>query len=189
MMNSQSIVLALLSVVAVAMAQDYVGYQAGSQLPFVLRVRRSLTDTETAPYEYLEEIPVYRVRRQTVFGGVTPGNAGTTATIGASGTLFNQNGHRVDGHGQVSRTFNPTGPTSVGGGLDYQGPRGGASISADHTRHFGTDVGVSGNANLWRSNNGRSNLDATANYNRHFGGPYGTGAPNYGAGLQFNHRF
>lgn len=133
--------------------------------------------------------PHYRNRRQSVFGGVSPSNGGSTATLGASGTLYNQGGHRVDGHGQISRTYNPTGPTSVGAGLDYQGPRGGASVNANHARHLGTDVGVTGNANVWRSHDGRSTLDANANYNRHFGGPFGTGRPDYGVGATFRHRF
>lgn len=146
------------------------------------------------PRELSEEfVPIplahQRVRRQTIFGGVTPGNPGTAGTIGASGNLFNQNGHRVDGHAQISRNFHPTGPASVGGGLNYQGPRGGAAINANHAHHFGTDVGVTGNANVWRSNNGRSSLDANANYNRHFGGPFGTGKPNYGGGVMFTHKF
>lgn len=118
---------------------------------------------------------------------MTPGNPGATGTLGASGTLFNQNGHRVDGHGQISRNFHPAGPTSIGAGLDYQGPRGGASVNANHMRHMGTDVGVNGNVNVWRS--GGSSLDANANYGRHFGGPGGNGRPNYGVGATFRHRF
>lgn len=130
-----------------------------------------------------------RVRRQTVFGGVTPGNPGVTGTIGASGNVFNRNGHSLDASGQISRTFHPAGPTVVGGGLDYQGPRGGATVNANHAHRFGTDVGASANANLWRSHNGMSSLDGNANYNRHFGGPSGTGRPNYGVGATFRHRF
>lgn len=135
-----------------------------------------------------EAMPQLRVRRQ-VFGGITPGNPGVTGTIGARGNIFNQNGHSLDASGQISRTFRPVGPTVVGGGLDYQGPRGGASVNANHARGFGTDLGASANANLWRSQNGRSSVDANANYGRHFGGPFGTGRPNYGVGATFNHRF
>lgn len=124
-----------------------------------------------------------------MFGGVTPGNPGATATLGASGNVFNQNGHRLDAHGQISRDYKPTGPTSIGGGLDYQGPRGGASVNANHMRHLGTDVGVTGNANIWRSPDRRTSLDGNASYNRHFGGPFGTGRPNYGVGATFTHRF
>lgn len=136
-----------------------------------------------------ESLPQSRVRRQTVFGGITPGNPGVTGTIGAKGNVFNQNGHSLDASGQISRTFRPVGPTVVGGGLDYQGPRVGASVNANHARGFGTDLGASANANLWRSHNGMSSLGANANYNRHFGGPSGTGRPNYGVGATFNHRF
>lgn len=146
---------------------------------------------ETQFIQQIENIPFEynRVRRQTLFGGVTPGNPGQTVTLGTQGNLFNQNGHSLDGRAQVSKTFNPTGVTSLGGGLDYQGPRGGASLNANHARHFGTDVGITGNANLWRSPDRRSSLDANANYNRHFGGPFGTGRPNYGVGATFRHNF
>lgn len=187
-MCSQSVLIAVLAL-AVVGTHGYAIYQADDGDHSMLRLRRSTPEDESTSYEYIEEVPMYRVRRQTVFGGVTPGNPGATATVGASQNIFNSNGHSLDAHGQVSRTFHPTGQTSIGTGLDYQGPRGGASATVDHTRHFGTDVGVQGNANIWRSNNGRSTLDGTANYNRHFGGPFGTGRPNYGAGLQFTHRF
>lgn len=131
----------------------------------------------------------YRVRRQTVYADLTPGNPGATATLGASRTLFEQNGHRVDGQAQVSRNYRPNGPTSVSGGLNYQGPRGDASITANHVNRGGTDVGVTGNANLWRSQDGRSSLDANANYNKHFGGQSGNGRSNYGVGAVLTHRF
>lgn len=141
---------------------------------------------------YIEDESVLlpsRVRRQTVFGGITPGNPGVTATVGAQGNIYNKNGHSVDAFGQVSKTYRPVGPTSVGGGIDYQGPRGGVLANANHVQHYGTDVGVNGNANIWRSQNGRSSLDANAGYNRHYGGPFGTGRPNYNVGATFNHRF
>lgn len=132
---------------------------------------------------------IHRYRRQ-LTGGVQAGpNGGVQGTLGAAGTLYNNNGHNVDGHAQVSKNWNPRGPTAIGGGLDYQGPRGGASLDVNHAHRFGTDVGASGNANLWKSPNGMSRLDGTANYNRHFGGPGGRSSPNYGAGLNFNHRF
>lgn len=62
-------------------------------------------------------------------------------------------------------------------------------MGAEHTRHFGTDVSAGANLNLYRSPNRRTTLDANGSYNRHFGGPSGTGKPNWGAGLNFNHRF
>lgn len=154
----------------------------------VHRVLYHPTEQLMGDQDVYEPMPQLRVRRQ-IFGGITPGNPGVTGTIGAKGNVFNQNGHSLDASGQISRTFRPVGPTVVGGGLDYQGPRGGASVNANHARGFGTDLGASANANLWRSRNGMSSLDANANYNRHFGGPFGTGRPNYGAGATFNHRF
>lgn len=131
-----------------------------------------------------------RVRRQSgITGSITPGNPGITGTIGAQGNIFNKNGHSLDAHGQVSRTYHPAGPTSVGGGLNYQGPRGGVSADVNHVHRFGTGVNVGGNANVWKSNNGRSSFDVNGNYNRHFGGPGGTGRPNHYVGGQFTHRF
>lgn len=139
-------------------------------------------------YEHLSLIRPLRVRRQ-IYGSLTPGNPGATATIGARGNVFNNNGHSVQANGEISKNFKPIGPTSVGGGVNYQGPRAGVSGNVNHVHHFGTDVGVSGNANIWRSPNGRTSLDANAGYNRHFGGPTGTGRPNYNGNLNFIHRF
>lgn len=137
----------------------------------------------------VSEIRPFRVRRQIIFGGLTPGRPGTTATVGAQGNLFNNNGHSLHAQGQVSKTFKPIGPTSVGGALNYQGPNAGVSGNVNHVHRFGTDVGVTGNANVWKSPNGRSSLDATAGVNRHFGGPFGNGKPNYNGNLNFIHRF
>lgn len=143
---------------------------------------------ESDSYEPL--VPSYVRHKRQVYGSITPSDqGGARGTIGASGTLLNQNGHQLDGHGQISRNWKPNGPTEVGGGLNYQGPRGGASFDANHARHMGTDLNAQGNLNLWRSQNGRSNLDGTANYNQHFGGPGGRSRPNYGAGINFVHRF
>lgn len=60
------------------------------------------------------------------------------------------------------------------------------SIGAEHQRG-GSNLNIEAQRNLWRANNGRSSLDASANYNRQFGN--GGGRPNYGAGLTFTHRF
>lgn len=142
------------------------------------------------PYTLLQQYDAQpiRVRRQ-IYGGITPGNPGKTVTLGAQGNIYNNNGHSVDGHAQVSRTFQPAEPTSIGGGLDYKGPRAGASVNVDHVHRFGTNVGAQGNMNVWRSNNGRSTLDANAGYNQHFGGPFGNSRPNYNVGANFIHRF
>lgn len=130
-----------------------------------------------------------RVRRQILYGGLTPANPGATATVGAKGRVFNDNGYSINAHGQVSKTFKPIGPTSLGGGLDYQGPKAGVSGNVNHVRHFGTDVGVSGNANIWKSRNGHTKIEATGGFNRHYGGPSGNSRPNFNVGANLQHRF
>lgn len=66
--------------------------------------------------------------------------------------------------------------------------RGEASVGIERNR-MGTDVNAQVQSNLWQSRNGRSNLDANANFQQHFGGPAGRQRPNYGAGVQFSHKF
>ena len=40
-------------------------------------------------------------------------------TLGHSGTLLNNDRHRLDGSVFASRQFHPKGPLTTGGGLDY----------------------------------------------------------------------
>lgn len=141
--------------------------------------------------EGFEPIPlqIHRVKRQEVFGGVTPGSNGIAGNLGAAGTIYNNNGHRVDAHGQVSKTWKPNGPTMLGGGLDYTGPRGGASVTADHHRSLGTDFNARGHYNLYSSPDRRTTVDAHGGYQRTYGGNFGTSRPNYNVGVGLNHRF
>lgn len=81
------------------------------------------------------------------------------------------------------------GPTQYGGGIDYQGDRFKEGVDVYHVRGFGTDVNAQAGANLWKSRDGNTRLDATANYGKHFGGPYGNSKANYGGFLNFEHRF
>lgn len=67
--------------------------------------------------------------------------------------------------------------------------RGEASVDIQHNHRMGTDLNAQVQSNLWQSRNGRSNLDGNANFQQHFGGPGGRQRPNYGAGVQFTHRF
>lgn len=139
-----------------------------------------------------EPIPlrIQRREKRQVYGGVTNGQpGGIQGTLGAGGTLYNNNGHRVDGHGQVSKNWGPKGPTTLGGGLDYTGPRGGASINAQHQHRLGTSVGAEGRYNVYSSPNGRTTVDAHGGYGRHFGGPFGNSKPDYNVGVGLNHRF
>ncbi|CAG2053832.1 unnamed protein product [Timema podura] len=85
-----------------------------------------------------------------------------------------------------------------GGGLTVDATRtqgGGTLVSAQgsgtvwRSADSQSQLSAQAQANLWRSSNGRSSLDATGSYSRNYGGPYGTGRPNYGGFLNFNHRF
>lgn len=81
----------------------------------------------------------------------------------------------------------------VGAGLEYKSPSGGVSVNAQHTRGFdrdlGYDIGVQASKNLYTSNDGRTTVDANAGYNRHHGGPLGTGDPQYSGGINLEHKF
>ncbi|KAK9870777.1 hypothetical protein WA026_009738 [Henosepilachna vigintioctopunctata] len=134
-------------------------------------------------------LPLSRQRRQTSVGIGRGMGGGTQVTLGHQGTIFQNDKHLVTGGGFASKQFRPVGPTTVGGNLGYQHiPSGsGINIGAQNTRHFGTDLQATGNVNLWRQGNSR--LDASGSYGRHYGGPWGTGRPNWGVGLNFNHRF
>lgn len=126
---------------------------------------------------------------ESIYGGLEKGQQGATATIGIKKELFNNNGHSLEAHTQVSKTLTSKGPTAISGGVDYQGPKTGAGISAVHAKGYGTNVGAHANTNLWRSDNGHSSLDANVNYNRQFGSPFGKTKPNYGGGIHFGHKF
>lgn len=67
--------------------------------------------------------------------------------------------------------------------------RGSVSATVERNRQAGTNLNLEAQARLWQSQNRRSTLDGTANYQRNYGGQFGTGRPNYGVGLNFVHRF
>lgn len=62
-------------------------------------------------------------------------------------------------------------------------------MGVDHTRHQGRNLNAEAQARLWQSQDRRTDITGQANYGRHYGGPSGTGRPNYGAGVVFRHRF
>ncbi|KAJ8896106.1 hypothetical protein PR048_001448 [Dryococelus australis] len=125
-----------------------------------------------------------------VSGAELPSSGGTRVSAQGSRTVWQGQDSRVDANAHWARTFGGAGgPPTYGGGLNYQHPRGGAAVDVSRTPGFGTQVGAQGAANLWRSQDGRSSLDANARWSRNYGGPWGTSRPNYGAGLNFVHRF
>ncbi|KAI7815566.1 attacin 2, partial [Rhyzopertha dominica] len=122
---------------------------------------------------------------------ISKSGQGTRVTVGHGGNLLDNRLHRLDASGFASKQFHPSGPLTVGGNLDYTHKPSGAGLGlgAQHTHRFGTDLSATGKVNLYRGNGGRTTLDANAQYNRHFGGPFGTGKPNYGGNVIFTHRF
>lgn len=61
-----------------------------------------------------------------------------------------------------------------------------ASIGVENQRHGGTNVNAQV-GRVWESNNGKTRVEANANWSKQFG--HGGGKPNYGANIQFQHRF
>nr|XP_022912793.1 attacin-B-like [Onthophagus taurus] len=125
-----------------------------------------------------------RTKRQT--SGIYD-SASKRGTITHTGTLLNNNNHNLMGTGAISGGKHQ--PVGIGGGLDYTHKPSAStfSASANHLRGFGTDVGASGRYNFVNKPNTQAYVGG--NYNRHFGGPFGTGRPNYGAFVGLTHRF
>ncbi|KAH8275266.1 hypothetical protein KR026_004128 [Drosophila bipectinata] len=48
---------------------------------------------------------------------------------------------------------------------------------------------VSGSENVWRSDNGRHEIDLNGKYGQHLGGPYGNSDPSYQFGANYRFRF
>ncbi|XP_044748049.1 uncharacterized protein LOC123309153 isoform X2 [Coccinella septempunctata] len=181
-MNSKSLVF-IFGILALVAAEEsyFIEDQFGTEylmvpLPLSRQRRQTTVDIKKNPDQ----------RRQTTVD-IQKNPVGTQIDLGHKGTIFENDKHLVTGEGFVSKQFRPTGPTTLGAGLGYEHKPSGSEINlgASNTRGFGTDLSATGTANLWRKGNTR--LDAYANYDRHFGGPRGTGRPDYGAGLQFTH--
>lgn len=126
------------------------------------------------------------VFRQTQWG-INQGGAGISHT----GTLMNNGNHRLDGTASAAKNWGSHGvrPDQVGGRLDYSHIPSGSSafLGADNMRGYGTDLNAGGKLNLHQTKN--FGVDLTGQYGRHFGGPGGTGGPNYGVFLNANGRF
>lgn len=61
-----------------------------------------------------------------------------------------------------------------------------ASIDIQNQRHGGTSVNAQV-GRVWESNNRNTRVETNANWGRNFG--HGGSRPNYGANIQFKHRF
>ncbi|GJQ74947.1 hypothetical protein Trydic_g9574 [Trypoxylus dichotomus] len=159
------------------------------QLFFVcLCVASSIAGVLYVPAEEGEEyvlIPLSRVRRQTT-GGV---DSSGRAFVSHTGTIVDNNRHHLTGTGFASKQFKPNGPLTTGGSLDYIHKPSGSTlgVGASNTRGFGTDVNAAGRYNFY--NKGGTSVFAEGNYGRHYGGPGGTGRPNYYGGVGISHRW
>ncbi|XP_018563819.1 sarcotoxin II-1-like [Anoplophora glabripennis] len=132
-------------------------------------------------------VPVSREKRQATKWGVSNTGVG----LSHSGTILNNDNHRLDGSAYAAKNFGSHGlrPDQVGGRLDYaHKPSGsGAFISADNARRYGTDVNAGAQYNFVHKNN--LDVGVVGQYGRHFGGPFGTGRPQGYVGLTATGRF
>lgn len=53
----------------------------------------------------------------------------------------------------------------------------------------GTDVYVQGQTSVWKSPNGKNEVNVNGNYGQHFGGPGGSSRPSVGGGVSFTRRW
>ena len=113
-----------------------------------------------------------RVNRQFLY------DSGVKGTVSGRRTLFEWNGRRVEGHGQMSRTWDLREPTVLAGGFDGTSDRGKYQVGSGYQRDKGLTLGSNGRYNLYKSD--RTTVDAYAGYDRQLG--TGTSS-NRGAGL------
>lgn len=105
-----------------------------------------------------------RDRRQTLSVDKSPNN-NEIETLRVDGNLLRNGDHSLDAHGQISRALGPNG-YRVGGGLDYTGPKTSTSLNVNQIPGIGTNVDATLNANILRSEDRRSSLDAYINHKR-----------------------
>nr|WCZ69497.1 attacin-like 1 c-1315 [Carausius morosus] len=177
------VVFSIAAFVPAALSAPYAVYEVAVPVGYF---EEALEDWQP---ELQEAVPV-RVRRQLSASVDTAPGGGARVGVQGNTNVWQGQDSRVDANGHYARTFGGAGgPPTYGGGLSYQQPRGGASVDVSRTPGFGTQVSAQGNANLWRSNDRMSSLDANARWSRNYGSPWGTSRPDYGAGLTFTHRF
>nr|XP_022905703.1 uncharacterized protein LOC111417605 [Onthophagus taurus] len=125
-----------------------------------------------------------RAKRQT---SAIYDSASRRATISHTGTIIDNNNHNLMGTGAISGGKHQ--PFGVGGSLDYTHKPSASTLSASakHLDGLGTNVGVSGRYNFINERNTQAYIGA--NYDRQYGGPSGTGNPNYGVFAGLTHRF
>lgn len=112
-------------------------------------------------------------------------------TLGQKGTLFSNDNHKLDGAYSGSKAWGSHGlkPDTFGGRLDYtHNPSGStAFVGANRTPGYGTDLSAGVKYNIAQGKNWDVGL--SAQYDRRYGGPYGTGKPNVNVLFGGNGRF
>lgn len=94
-------------------------------------------------------------------------DSGVQGTANGRRTLFDWNGRRVEGYGQVSRTWDLRQPTVFKGGFDGTSDRGTYNLGSGYQRDRGLNFGSNGRYNLYK--NDQMTVDAYAGYDRTFG--------------------
>lgn len=62
-------------------------------------------------------------------------------------------------------------------------------LSVDHEEDIGTDITAALNANIWKSDDGRSRLDLTSKYSQHFDEFGNNGKSKIGGSIHFIHNY
>lgn len=102
-----------------------------------------------------------RSKRQFIY------DSGVKGTVSGRRTLFDWNGRKVEGYGQMSRTWDLRQPTVFGGGFDGTSVRGRYSLSSGYQRDKGLNLGSNARYNLYKNKN--TAVDAYAGYDRTLG--------------------
>nr|AUI80411.1 attacin [Gomphocerus sibiricus] len=66
--------------------------------------------------------------------------------------------------------------------------RGKVDVDVHREKGVGTVVGVQGQGNVWKSDDGNTRVDADGSWQRVYRGP-AAGKPNYSGGIRFSHRW
>ncbi|CAH1108529.1 unnamed protein product [Psylliodes chrysocephalus] len=103
-----------------------------------------------------------------------------------TGNIYDNGRNVLDGTVSASKAWHSHGlePDVVGGRLEFSNKPSGSTafVGADRTRGLGTDVNAGVKYNLVQDKN--LNVDVSGQYERHFGGPGGTGKPDAGQSLK-----
>lgn len=88
--------------------------------------------------------------------------------------VINQDHHRKDQHKELDRRIRRQ--------LDL-------NLSVDHEEDTGTDITAAIEANLWKSEDGKSRIDGTAKYEQHFDEYGQNGKSKVGGSIHFIHNY